>query len=100
MYRNPSDNTFYVLQLYITGATHHSMLAVKNVKQFCEQYLAHHYELQIIDVYQQPLLAEEKDLIATPTLIKLKPEPVRRCIGDLSNLELVFSSLDIRLEEV
>ena len=83
----------YELRLYITGATHHSMEAVKNIKMICEQYLPNNYKLDIVDVYQQPSLAKEQQIIAAPTLIILVPGPVRRIIGDMSNTEKVLTIL-------
>ena len=75
----------YVLELYITGATPNSMRAVRNAKDICEQYLAGRYELTIIDIYQQPELAQTARIIAAPTLIKVRPEPQRWLVGDLSD---------------
>ncbi|NVO86065.1 circadian clock KaiB family protein [Hymenobacter terrestris] len=75
----------YVLELYITGATPNSLRAVRNLKDICEQYLAGRYELSIIDIYQQPELAQTAQIIAAPTLIKVSPEPRRWLVGDLSD---------------
>ncbi|OGX88666.1 circadian clock KaiB family protein [Hymenobacter glacialis] len=77
----------YLLHLYITGATPNSTRAVRNIKEICEQFLKGRYELQIVDVYQQPELAQEMDLIGVPTLIKRRPGLVRRIVGDFSNRE-------------
>ena len=85
----------YLLHLYITGATPNSTRAVRNIKAICEQYLAGRYELLIIDIYQQPELAQEEDLIGVPTLIKRQPGLVRRLVGDLSNRERVLKALGI-----
>ena len=85
----------YVLRLYITGATHHSMLAVKNAKIVCDKYLKAGYSLEIIDVYQQPHLAAKHDIIAAPTLIKFQPLPIKRLVGDLSDTGKVLLALDI-----
>lgn len=85
----------YVLRLYVTGATHHSMIAVRNVKFICEKYLKNRYSLEIIDVYQQPSLAKDQQIIAAPTLVKISPEPIRRLIGDMSNTSKVLSGLDL-----
>jgi circadian clock protein KaiB len=85
----------YVLQLYITGATHHSMLAVKNIKMICETYITGNYSLDIIDVYQQPELAHSENIIAAPTLIKTRPLPIRKLVGDLSNTQTVLVALGI-----
>lgn len=85
----------YFLQLYITGASPRSVLAVKNIKRICEQYLQGRYELQIVDVYQQPLLAAAEQIIAAPTLIKKFPFPLKRLIGDLSDTKKVLRGLDV-----
>ena len=85
----------YVLHLYITGATPNSTRAVRNIKDICEEYLKGRYELLIVDVYQQPELAQQEDLIGVPTLIKRSPGLVRRLVGDLSNRERVLKALGI-----
>jgi circadian clock protein KaiB len=88
----------YQLRLYITGMTPNSRRAVENIKNICERYLAGRYELEIIDLFQQPALAEGQQIVAAPTLLKLSPLPLRRLIGDLSDTEKVLSSLDLRQE--
>ncbi len=85
----------YLLHLYITGVTPNSARAVRNMKDICEQYLKGRYELLIIDVYQQPELAQEKNLIGVPTLIKLRPGLVRRMVGDFSDRERVLKALGL-----
>ena len=85
----------YILSLYITGMTPNSLSAVGNIKAICEKYLKSRYELEIIDIYQQPDLALTEDLIAIPVLIKRSPLPESRMIGDLSNTEEVLSGLSI-----
>jgi circadian clock protein KaiB len=85
----------YLLHLFITGATPNSMRAVRNIKEICEQYLAGRYELLIVDIYQQPHLAREEQIVAAPTLVRLRPLPRRQLIGDLSNRESVLISLGI-----
>jgi circadian clock protein KaiB len=85
----------YVFRLYITGASPNSSRAITNLKIFFEKYLKSRYELQIIDVYQQPHVAKSVDIIALPLLIKKFPLPERRLIGDMSNQEKVFKSLDM-----
>ena len=86
----------YALRLYISGTTPQSVRAVANIKKICEEHLKGHYELEVIDLYQQPQLAQGEQLIATPTLIKKLPLPLRRVIGDLSNTERVLTGLDLR----
>ncbi|MDO1451336.1 circadian clock KaiB family protein [Rhodocytophaga aerolata] len=86
----------YLLRLYITGMTPNSKRAVENVKRICEQHLKGRYELEVIDIYQQPTLAQGEQIIAAPTLIKKLPHPLRRLIGDMSNTEKVLLGLDLR----
>jgi len=85
----------YLLHLYITGATPNSMRAVRNIKEICEKYLAGRYELLIIDIYQQPQLARQEQIVAAPTLIRQRPLPRRQLVGDLSNRAAVLISLGI-----
>ncbi len=87
------DTTCYVLRLYITGASPNSVRAVNNIKSICDTYLKDRYELEIVDVYQQPLLASSEQVIALPLLIKKSPQPVRRLIGDMSNTKKVLKGL-------
>ncbi len=86
----------YVLRLYITGTTPASTRAVGQVRSICEEYLHGRYELQVIDIYQMPALAKDHQIIATPTLIKVLPAPLRRFIGDLSKAEKILFGLDLR----
>ncbi len=86
----------YVLRLFITGATPQSVRAIANVKQICEQYLPGRYELEVIDLYQQPQLAQGEQIVAVPTLIKKLPLPLRRIVGDMSQTERVLVGLDLR----
>lgn len=83
------------LRLFITGATPNSVRAVNNIKAICEDHLKGRYALQIIDVYQQEIVAEQEQLVALPLLIKKMPLPERRMIGDLSNTEKVLKSLGV-----
>jgi len=85
----------YILRLYVTGMTSRSARAVENVRAFCEKHLEGRYDLQVIDVYQQPALAKSEQLIAAPTLIKKLPLPLRRLIGDMSNEDRVLVGLDL-----
>jgi circadian clock protein KaiB len=89
----------YVLRLYITGMTPRSIRAVENVRTICDEHLRGRYDLEVIDVYQQPTLAEGEQIIAAPTLIKKLPLPLRRVIGDMSSTERVLLGLDIRPAE-
>lgn len=86
----------YILRLYITGSTSRSIQAIENLKKICEEYLEGQYELEVIDLYQKPGLAEGDQIIAAPTLIKELPLPFRRIIGDMSNKEKVLLGLDLK----
>ena len=84
-----------MLQLYITGASQNSLRAVANLKIICEKYLGINYELEIIDVYQQPEIAKHEQLIALPLLIKKYPFPEKRLVGDLSDTKKVLEGLGL-----
>jgi circadian clock protein KaiB len=86
----------YVLRLYVAGHTPKSIDAITNIKKICEEYLKGCYQLEVIDLYQQPQLAQGEQIIALPTLIKKLPLPLRRIIGDMSNTERVLVGLDLR----
>ncbi len=86
----------YVLKLYITGATPRSTKAIMNIRKICEEHLKGHYELEIIDIFQQPVLAKGEQIIAAPTLIKKLPLPLRKFIGDMSDTERILIGLDLR----
>lgn len=86
----------YVLRLFITGTTPRSTAAIANIRKLCEQHLHGHYDLEVIDIYQQPKLAQGEQIIAAPTLIKQLPFPLRKVVGDLSNEERVLMGLDIQ----
>jgi circadian clock protein KaiB len=90
------DNDKYILKLYVTGATNRSIRAIANLKEICEEYLSGRYELEVIDLYQRPHLAEREQIIAAPTLIKKSPFPMKRIVGDMSNREKVLLGLDVR----
>ena len=85
----------YVLRLYVAGATDRSRRAVLRARQLCETELEGNFELEVIDVYQQPILARDGQIVATPTLVKEFPRPVRRLIGNLSNATGLFVGLDL-----
>jgi circadian clock protein KaiB len=89
----------YVLRLYVSGSTSKSALAIENIKRICEQHLKNRYDLEVIDIYQQPNLARDEQIVAVPTLIKRFPHPVRRLIGDLSNVNKVLFGLDLGMRE-
>ena len=83
------------LRLYITGQTQRSRNAIRNLRTICEKELGGKYEMEIIDVLERPQLAEDEKILATPTLIKNLPPPLRRIIGDLSDTEKVLLGLDM-----
>jgi circadian clock protein KaiB len=91
-----AKNQFYTLRLYIIGSSPQSMRAINNIKSICEVHLQGRYDLEVIDLYQQPQLAMGEQIIASPTLIKKLPLPLRRIIGDMSNQERVLVGLDLR----
>ena len=85
----------YVLRLFVTGITARSVRAVTNLQAICNKHLQGRYDLEIVDIYQQPALAKGEQIIAAPTLIKKLPLPMRRIIGDMSNRESVLLGLDV-----
>ena len=89
----------YKLRLFIAGMTPRSRLAIANVHRICDARLEGRLDLEIIDIYQQPDLAESNQVVAAPTLLKLEPEPVRRIIGDLSDEARVLRGLDLAAME-
>jgi circadian clock protein KaiB len=94
--RKKQASDFYILKLYVAGLSPKSATAIANINKICEENLHGRYQLEVIDLYQQPQLAEGEQIIAIPTLIRKLPPPLRRIIGDLSNTERVLVGLDIR----
>ena len=86
----------YTLKLYVTGKTSRSERAITNLRSVCEQELGGKYQMVIIDVLERPQLAEDEKILATPTLIRELPQPIRRIIGDLSDKEKVLVGLDLK----
>ncbi len=87
---------FYILRLYVAGMTPRSLRAIKNIRKICDENLAGHCNLEVIDVYQQPTLARGEQIIAAPTLIKKVPLPLRKFIGDMADEERILVGLDLR----
>ncbi|SHK77440.1 circadian clock KaiB family protein [Hymenobacter psychrotolerans] len=85
----------YILHLYITGATPNSSRAVRNIKDICERYLTGRYELVIVDIYQQPEMAQQAQIVAAPTLVKKSPGLMRWLVGDLSDRRRVLTLLGL-----
>ena len=92
----PADR--YLLRLYVAGSTPKSTSAVETLKAICDEHLRSRYKLEVIDVYQQPVLARDEQVIAVPTLIKHLPLPIRRILGDLSDKQRVLVGLDLEPE--
>jgi circadian clock protein KaiB len=89
-------NKEYVLRLYIAGTTSKSIRAVANIKEICEGNLKNRYDLEVIDIYQQPVLMKGEQIIAAPTLVKKLPLPLRKFIGDMSDTERILVGLDLK----
>jgi circadian clock protein KaiB len=92
---NGKDDNDYLLRLFVTGATPNSIRAISNLKKICEHHIRERYSLEIIDVYQDATIAEKEQLIALPLLIKKRPLPERRLIGDMSDSDKVLRGLGI-----
>jgi circadian clock protein KaiB len=88
----------YVLRLYVTGQTPRSLKSVENLRALCNKYLPGQFDLEVVDIYQQPAMAAAGQIIAAPTLIKSMPLPLRRLVGDFSDQERVILGLDLKLE--
>ncbi len=91
-----ANTVSYLLRLYVSGATPQSVRAIANIKKICEEHLKGRYDLEVIDLYQKPKLAKGEQIIATPTLIKKLPPPLRRIIGDMSVTARVLVGLDLQ----
>ncbi|MEL6195859.1 MAG: circadian clock protein KaiB [Myxococcota bacterium] len=85
----------YALRLYVTGMTGRSQRAIENIQMICKQELDDRFTLEVIDVLEHPQLAEDEKILATPTLVKELPPPLRKLIGDLSDVEKVLLGLDL-----
>jgi circadian clock protein KaiB len=85
----------YKLRLFVTGSTARSIRAIANMRKICEENLHGRYDLEVIDVYEHPEATRELQIVATPTLVKILPEPLRRIIGDLSDKERVLAGLNL-----
>ena len=90
------DKEKYVLKLYITGMTRRSQEALRSIRKIMHEQAGDNYELEVVDIYQQPVLAKGEQIIAAPTLIRKLPLPIRRLIGDLSNTEKILLGLDLQ----
>lgn len=95
-----NDDGKYILKLYVTGATPNSVHSIENIKKICEEYLQGRYELEVIDIFQQPILSKGEQIIAAPTLVKKLPLPLRKLIGDLSDTDRVLMGLNIKKKKL
>lgn len=89
------NNKKWELRLYIAGHTEKSVTALSNLRRYCEEHLKGQYKIEVIDLLRKPQLAEGDQILATPTLVRKVPEPIRKIIGDLSNEEKVLVGLNI-----
>jgi circadian clock protein KaiB len=93
--KETAEGQRYVLRLFVTGTTTRSAKAIENIHTLCENYLHGRYELEVIDIYQQPSAAAAEQIIAAPTLVQELPEPARRLIGDLGDPGRVLIGLNL-----
>ena len=91
-------NGKYVLHLYVAGMGPKSVQAIDNIKRICEEYLPGKYQLEVIDIYQYPILAKDGQIVAAPTLIKELPPPLRKLIGSMSDTERVLVGMDLKFK--
>ena len=89
----------YVLRLYVNRSTLKSKRAIENMKRVCEEHLEGRYHLEVIDIHEHASLARDEQIVAVPTLIKRLPLPLRRLVGDMSDLNKVLFGLDLRMRE-
>lgn len=93
--QSPAQEQQYVLRLYVTGTTPRSSRSILNIQKLCQERLRGRYKLEVIDIYQQPELARQEQIIAAPTLVKKLPLPLRKLVGDLSDSARVTVGLDL-----
>ncbi|MCY0986703.1 circadian clock KaiB family protein [Nannocystis sp. ILAH1] len=89
------DPDVWELRLYVAGQTPKSMQALQNLQRICEEHLAGRYRIEVIDLHKHPKLAKQDEIVAIPTLVRKLPDPIRRVIGDLSNLEKALVGLQL-----
>jgi circadian clock protein KaiB len=93
------DEGFWSLRLYVAGKTPKSVAAIANLKRICEEHLAGKYQIELIDLLENPQLAQGDQILAIPTLVRKLPTPIKKIIGDLSNTEKTLVGLDLRPKE-
>ena len=91
-----SSSPQYILRLYVTGKTPNSVRAIAKVREVCEEFLSGHYQLQVVDIYQQPALADGDQILVAPTLVRRSPGPLRRLIGNLSDRDRILAGLELQ----
>lgn len=89
----------YVLRLFVAGMNSRSTQAVENIKRICETYLPERYQLEVIDIYQQPIFAKDGQIVAAPTLIKELPPPLRKLVGSMADTERVLVGMDLHISD-
>ena len=89
----------YVLRLYVAGMSPKSLEAIENIKRICDENMPGRYELEVIDLYQQPIFAKDGQIVAAPTLIKELPPPLKKLVGNLSNTEKTLVGLDLHTDK-
>lgn len=94
--KNSPDPNFWELRLFVAGQTPNSLIALTNLKRFCEEHLQGKYRIEVIDLLEKPEMAKGAQIVALPTLVRHLPPPLRKIIGDLSNVERVLVGLDLR----
>lgn len=92
----PALDATYELRLYVAGTTPKSITAFANLKRICEEHLANRYRIEVVDLLENPQLASGDQILAIPTLVRKLPQPIKKIIGDLSNVERVLVGLDLR----
>ncbi len=92
----PDEGDKWCLRLYVAGRTPKCITALENLKRFCEQYMTGRYEIEVIDLLENPRLAKDHQIIAIPTLVRRLPEPLKKIIGDLSNTERMLVGFDLK----
>ena len=97
--RHEEENDIWRLRLYVAGQTPKSLAAFANLRKICEEHLAGQYIIEVIDLLENPRLAQGDQILAVPTLVRRLPPPVKKIIGDLSNTEKVLVGLDLRPEK-
>ena len=96
--RGRADDSLWELRLYVAGQTPKSLTAFGNLKKICEEYLPGRYRIEVVDLLENPQLAEGDQIVAIPTLVRKLPEPLRKIVGDLSNTERTLVGLQLRAQ--